>query len=150
MTRLVSLALVVACSLPSCGGGDGLLPNQTYPDAGSMVSGREDGSAIGLPACAYPHPGDPCLGTCGSNRILLACLFNSGGTEVCLSNNLTSCPAPQIVFGSIILSCSDECAADEYAVSCNGSDPPTALGCSDRGAVPFGGVFYCCPCPSGS
>jgi hypothetical protein len=87
-------------------------------------------------------------------RYFLQCGPGNDITGLCLSDDPTACQGP-----NAIPHCTDQCEADEYAVSCggppvldaDGSVQPTPLppsACRSMGGTPGGNVFYCCPCAS--
>jgi hypothetical protein len=77
-------------------------------------------------------------GTCKTGPTVVSCWHDNQG-QVCLD---TSC-------GDFAdASCTNECAADEYGVSCllNGTDAPPPDACHLVVGLPNGSAFYCCPC----
>ena len=89
------------------------------------------------------------IGRCTAARDLLSCVTADLTYETCISEDPTSCPSsegePDAPF-----TCTDKCAAGEYAVSCGGIGESDAAaqptGCRDMGTTPGGATYYCCQC----
>jgi len=134
--RICSIAAFALTACSSAGGGAG--------------NGGASGAGDGLSACKWPSSldaagGAPAGGQCQAKRALVQCSFQGLSVE-CLSDDPTKCP--NVTSGT----CVDQCASDEYAVSCGQVGPgpigtPPA-GCRNLLATPAGIVFYCCPCGS--
>jgi hypothetical protein len=71
-----------------------------------------------------------------------AALVKCSASEVCISNDPTSCN------GST--GCKDECStSDEYAVACDDRQHPPPQpppGCQQKEVAANGTLYYCCPC----
>jgi hypothetical protein len=93
-----------------------------------------------------------------ASRAYVQCSGSDGTTEGCPSDYLTQCGAGADMNGPVTYSnCQDQCATDEYALSCGGigastgdASPATAppATCRLLDANPGGGELYCCPCGS--
>jgi hypothetical protein len=118
------------------------------PDGG----GTETASVV-LPACTLPaaYAGvDAAPGACQAGRSYLMCEgSNNQGYKICISNDPTSCPGPNVNPG-VIYTCHHACAPNEYGLACGGPGRSAGgelpAGCHDRGITPGGVIFYCCPC----
>ncbi len=119
-------------------------------DASSGADGSGGTTAHGssnegaLPACTWPASlDDAAPRQCSAARAYVACQYPGGGSD-CMSNDPTACP------GAPGASCTDLCAADEYAVGCGGvgpaPSPPIPAGCRSLPSGPGGGTVGCCPC----
>jgi hypothetical protein len=104
-------------------------------------------------ACSWPASLDDAgPRQCHAARASVSCELPGGETEVCLSDDPTTCP------GASDASCTDLCHADEYAVACGGVGPAPSpslpAGCRSLPPNPGGGISGCCPCettsPAGS
>jgi hypothetical protein len=113
------------------------------------------GASTTLLACQWPASlNDAGPGACTVGRAYVVCSYPSGGGELCISDDPTSCP------GFSSTACTNKCAPNEYAVSCGGPPPgPTAdggapaftyqeapAGCVSVGFTPGGNEYSCCPC----
>jgi len=116
----------------------------------------------GVPACSWPaiYDAPGVSGQCQASRAYVQCTGSDGTFEGCPSDYLTQCGSGPNMNGPVTYSdCKDQCAADEYALSCGGigpaeadaaapaSNPPAA--CHMVSANPGGSVLYCCPCGPG-
>jgi hypothetical protein len=120
--------------------------------AALSCSGNNIGSntnTLGAQQCSWPSSLDDAgPGGCRAARALVACHDSAGDTCVCLSSDPQSCPT----CGASYSSCQDECALNEYAVTCGSVGPsPGGIasppeGCTSKGANPGGSIEYCCPC----
>jgi hypothetical protein len=117
-------------------------------------SGTEKGGSAAPAQCkradGLDGPGAP-RDSCTSKRAYLKCDLPGGVTELCLSDDPTRCPDEGVSGGAAAMSCSDQCAADEYAVACGRIGPNVGSaappdGCRSLLAGPGGGISYCCPC----
>jgi hypothetical protein len=107
--------------------------------------------ALGAPACTWAPELDNDDGTvaCRAARTLLSCP-SAGGTVTCISNDPARCPMGATPSGA---TCTNQCAAGEYAVACGRPGPTPApappAGCKDMRPTPGGVIYYCCPCGAG-
>ena len=134
--------------------------------SGNGSSGDDDDggeqTAADLPACPYARniAGGTAMVTYG--RVFLDCELGSGGEE-CVSNDPTVCPdhGSSVNGGGTTISCSNQCADDQFAISVDlrvqtGADggeleptsPDIPATCDLTSENPGGGAVYCCDCPA--
>lgn len=146
MVALLLMTQVMACASEHSDSGDqhdraGAAAGEQSAGAGGSASGGE---------CQWPSELAP-LGTqmrdvCVATRAYLSCKAAGAGVE-CASADAVTC-VDESEFK--VISCTNRCAADEYAAICGGvgpgnvPDPPD--GCRLVLANPGGSVAYCCPC----
>ena len=127
-----SVAVVLAL-LASCGGGS------------PLPEGQMDASTSGVQCRHAAGVGDGTPGACGAARALIDCEYPNGSGCGCMTDG-TSCPGC-----GAGATCTDQCGANEYVVSCGGIGPtaPSAnppAPCRFASAIPAGIAYYCCPC----
>jgi hypothetical protein len=177
------LVVVAACggSVETNGGGDAGVEDvgggtrggsdATAKDTGGGRRGGSDSAVQDAgppPVCTMPADltGDAARASgCYASRALIECDNVGGGcSELCMSNDLTTCPdsglpAPSCGSSSgpdtMPETCSDQCAAGEYAVTCDipedGGDapsPPADCRSIDPPAESAEATYSCCPCGS--
>lgn len=160
-------ALAVALCFAACtrdddealrGGADQEAAGAAAAASGGAASGEKaSGSAAGdaVPAqcgraSGLDGPGAP-RDSCTSKRASLTCALPGGVTELCLSDDLTKCPADPSGLGASAVSCTNQCASNEYAVTCGGIGPNIGNAappenCKSLGPTPGGPQSFCCPC----
>jgi hypothetical protein len=158
---LPSLAIfVAACSSPGPAvsrGSSAVDQTSGTGDAGGSNGGANEAGA-GVPACSWPANLDDGGAGWSVSRAWLKCAYGPD-TELCSSDNLTTCPPSNAVAGGTATACVDQCATNEYAVGVGGPPyllPDGAMGvrpspdlpstCHSVGALPAGVEYYCCPC----
>jgi hypothetical protein len=130
-------------------------------DTSSETGGSSTDTSAGLPQCSWPADLDPPVdaGPAWSvGRTYLQCQDGSA-TELCVSDNLTSCPGTNPVVGATPGPCVDLCKVDEYAVYSGGPPifmpdggvgyalmPNLPASCRQVGFNPGGWGTSCCPC----
>jgi hypothetical protein len=120
-----------------CGGG---APVGAGDAASATTTGNQCGRAAGIGASTP--------GACGGARAAIDCEFPNGAGCDCITDN-ASCEGC-----STGATCTNKCAANEYAVSCGAIGPgdpsityaDAPAGCRLAIATPAGIAFYCCPC----
>ncbi len=133
-----------------CGGGTVTADSSDGGAADALSSEGADGGSCTWPASLDPT--DASTGQCAAARSYLSCQGSNGVTELCLSNDPTQCPGPNLQPG-VSFTCSDRCNTSEYGVECGfgpGPAPQAASNCRSMGITPGGTGFYCCPCGEGA
>jgi hypothetical protein len=119
--------------------------------AGADASGQADGAELGDGACHWPADlGDagPTVTACSVGRAFVECMYPSGATCECISDDPTTCTGCGLADAAA--TCQSKCAANQYAVSCGGvpgmtyQTAPTA--CVGVASSPEGNEYSCCPC----
>jgi hypothetical protein len=130
---------------------------------GQYDNGDDDGGGASsdLPACSFStNLPDGGTASVAFGRTFLEC-DEGTASEACLSDDPTTCPDHgSSVPGGTTISCSDQCAPDQYAISVqltvmNGPDgsvlvspsPTLPASCEEAVSNPAGTAFYCCDCP---
>ena len=147
MSAWLLLTQVLACAAEHAEPGDshdraGAAPVEQRAGAGGSASAGE---------CRWPSSlaalGTQTRDVCVATRAFLSCNAGGGGGVECASVDAVMCvDEPE----SNVVSCTNRCAADEYAAICGGvgpgpvPDPPD--GCHSVFVSPAGSEAYCCPC----
>jgi hypothetical protein len=122
---------------------------------GATGGARDGGADAGLGGACGRAPGLLDGGAdagevCASARAQVECALSNGDTELCLSDDPSTCPGTVPMAGVTRTHCFDRCAASEYGATCAGGPshaaPSPPPGCTSLGAVPAGATLYCCPC----
>lgn len=109
----------------------------------AACGGGADKSSCRLPAQAS-NPMPPGADACFIALRSLNCHDENGGGVSCITNAMT-CGAT----GGPVITCTDECHDDEYAMRCGHSPTSEPMPSSCRTNVlqdPSGNVNGCCPC----
>lgn len=126
------------------------------PAGGAVGNGTARGSGGAGPGAATPDCPelgmftDPVQVGYAAKRLLLECADAGGGTtEICISDDATTCPGSSSSAGTGI-ACSNLCTMWEYGLSYSGvgpsAAPPSVGACRLCLQTPGGVAFYCCPC----
>jgi hypothetical protein len=116
---------------------------------GGPLAGDPTDAAVSAGQCRHdPTVGTGAPGSCGAARAFIGCEYPNGAGCFCMTDDTSckECPAGA--------TCTDQCDANEYAVSCGSigapdpsityGDPPAT--CRFTSANPGGIAYYCCPC----
>jgi hypothetical protein len=136
-------------SAPVDGSGhrDGSAQRNGPEDGGGTA--QPDGAELGDGACHWPaDDAGPNVTACTVGRAFVECMYPSGETCECISDDPTTCAGCGVADAAA--TCRSKCAANQYAVSCGGvpgmtyQTAPTA--CVGVASSPEGNEYSCCPC----